>query len=376
MSSRDDERMSDERRIAEADARECYVLGMERLIGAVQELSMARDLAAVQRVVRTTARALCGADGATLVLRQNGYCYYADEDAISPLWKGRRFPLEQCVSGWAMLNRKPAVIADIYQDPRVPHEAYRPTFVKSLVMVPIRTMDPVGAIGNYWAETHAPRDSELRLLQALADATAVAMENVQLYQELEARVQARTAELMAANEEIRNLSLTDELTGLRNRRGFFLLAEQARSLAMRAGKQSAILFADVDGLKDVNDRYGHDAGDTLLRNFAGVLTDTFRESDVVARVGGDEFCVFGAELNLSVEVLLTRLDYNIAQFNAEHPDLAPLSASAGVWRCPFGREEPLDSIIARADQAMYERKRARQKNGLADQQSPSALPRG
>lgn len=355
----------DDRQSAEGDTPERYVLGMERLIVAVQELSMARDLSALQRVVRTTARALCGADGASFVLRQNGYCYYADEDAISPLWKGRQFPLEQCVSGWAMLNRTPAVITDIYQDPRVPHEAYRPTFVKSLVMVPIRTMDPVGAIGNYWANLHAPRDSEVRLLQALADATAVAMENVQLYQELEARVQARTAELVAANEEIRNLSLTDELTGLRNRRGFFLFAEQARSLATRAGKQAAILFADVDGLKDVNDRQGHDAGDALLRNFAGVLADTFRESDVVARVGGDEFCVFGAELNLNPEVLLARLDYNIARFNAEHTELAPLSASAGVWRCPFGREEPLDSIIAQADHAMYERKRARRKSGSA-----------
>jgi diguanylate cyclase (GGDEF)-like protein len=355
----------DDRQSAEGDTPERYVLGMERLIVAVQGLSMARDLSALQRVVRTTARALCGADGASFVLRQNGYCYYADEDAISPLWKGRQFPLEQCVSGWAMLNRTPAVITDIYQDPRVPHEAYRPTFVKSLVMVPIRTMDPVGAIGNYWANLHAPRDSEVRLLQALADATAVAMENVQLYQELEARVQARTAELMAANEEIRNLSLTDELTGLRNRRGFFLFAEQARSLATRAGKQAAILFADVDGLKDVNDRQGHDAGDALLRNFAGVLADTFRESDVVARVGGDEFCVFGAELNLNPEVLLARLDYNIARFNAEHTELAPLSASAGVWCCPFGREEPLDAIIAQADHAMYERKRSRRKSGSA-----------
>jgi diguanylate cyclase (GGDEF)-like protein len=362
-SDSDSDRMIEARRVADGDSRERYVLGMERLIGAVQELSMARDLAAVQRVVRTTARALCGADGASFVLRQNGYCYYADEDAISPLWKGRRFPLETCVSGWAMLNRQPAVIPDIYKDPRVPHEAYRPTFVKSLALVPIRTMDPVGAIGNYWAEPHAPRDSELRLLQALADATAVAMENVQLYQELEARVQARTAELMAANEEIRNLSLTDELTGLRNRRGFFLFAEQARTLAMRAGKQAAILFADLDGLKNVNDHQGHEAGDALLRNFAGVLIDTFRESDVVARVGGDEFCVFGAELNLNPEVLLARLDYIIARFNAEHPDVAPLSASAGVWRCPFGRDESLDSVIARADQAMYERKRARRKNG-------------
>jgi diguanylate cyclase (GGDEF)-like protein len=113
---------------------------------------------------------------------------------------------------------------------------------------------------------------------------------------------------------------------------------------------------------NVNDHQGHEAGDALLRNFAGVLIDTFRESDVVARVGGDEFCVFGAELNLNPEVLLARLDYNIARFNAEHTELAPLSASAGVWRCPFGRDESLDSVIARADQAMYERKRARRKD--------------
>jgi GGDEF domain-containing protein len=102
---------------------------------------------------------------------------------------------------------------------------------------------------------------------------------------------------------------------------------------MRAGKQAAILFVDVDGLKDVNDRHGHEAGDVLLRNFAGVLIDTFRESDVVARVGGDEFCVFGAALNLNPEVLLARLDYNIARFNAEHPELAhspPVLASGAV----------------------------------------------
>jgi len=71
-----------------------YLAGMARLLGAVQESSLARDLAAIQRIVRTTARELTGADGATFVLRDNGYCYYADEDAISPLWKGRRFPIE------------------------------------------------------------------------------------------------------------------------------------------------------------------------------------------------------------------------------------------------------------------------------------------
>jgi diguanylate cyclase (GGDEF)-like protein len=340
-----------------------YLAGMERLIGVVQELSLARDLATIQRIVRTTARELTGADGATFVLRDNGYCYYADEDAISPLWKGRRFPIQTCISGWAMLNRKPAVIEDIYRDARIPHEAYRPTFVKSLAMVPIRTLDPVGAIGNYWAAIRQPSEQEVRLLQALADSTAVAMENQQVYQELEQRVEARTAELQAANEEIRNLSLTDELTGLRNRRGFLLFADQARRLAMRAGKQAAIVYADVDGLKTVNERQGHGAGDALLRNFAGLLTNTFRESDVIARVGGDEFCVFGAELDLDPDVLVARLEYNIARFNAEHPGSFPLAASAGVWRCPFKGEQTLEELIAHADEAMYASKRARRQIG-------------
>ena len=119
----------------------------------------------------------------------------------------------------------------------------------------------------------------------------------------------------------------------------------------------------MDGLKTVNDRQGHGAGDALLRNFAGVLTNTFRESDVIARVGGDEFCVFGAELDLNPDVLVARLEYNIARFNAEHPGSFPLAASAGVWRCPFKGEQTLEELIAHADEAMYASKRARRQIG-------------
>lgn len=153
--------------------------------------------------MRTAARRLTGADGATFVLRDEGQCYYADEDAISPLWKGQRFPLEMCISGWTMLNRRPALIGDIYRDARVPHEAYRPTFVKSLAMVPIRTIDPVGAIGNYWAHHHEPSAAEVELLQALADSTAVAMENVRAYEELE-RARLETLERLALAAEYRD----------------------------------------------------------------------------------------------------------------------------------------------------------------------------
>jgi hypothetical protein len=172
------------------------------LVEVVQRLSLARDVPAIQDVVRRAARRLTGADGATFVLRDGDRCYYADEDAIAPLWKGQRFPMSACISGWAMLNRRAAVIPDIYADDRIPHDAYRPTFVKSLVMVPIRTLDPVGAIGNYWARPHNPTPEEVALLQALADTTAVAMENVRVLAELEDRVRARTAELEAANRQL------------------------------------------------------------------------------------------------------------------------------------------------------------------------------
>src|SRR5262249_54535531 len=176
--------------------------GMIRLVEVVQRLSLARDVATVQDTVRSAARRLTGADGATFVLRDGDRCYYADEDAIAPLWKGQRFPMSACISGWSMLHRQPAVIDDIYADNRIPHDAYRPTFVKSLVMVPIRTLDPLGAIGNYGAAPHHPTDGEVKLLQALADTTAVALENVRVFTELEERVKARTAELEETNRRL------------------------------------------------------------------------------------------------------------------------------------------------------------------------------
>jgi len=175
---------------------------MSRLVGVVQELSLARDLAGVMTIAKRAARALTDADGATFVLREGSTCFYADEEAVSPSWKGRHLVLGECAAGLSILSARPIAVEDVARDPRAAVAAYRSTAVKSLVMAPIRTAAPMGAIGVYWARQHACTSDELMLLEALANTTAVAMENVRVYDELESRVRTRTRALEAANEEL------------------------------------------------------------------------------------------------------------------------------------------------------------------------------
>ncbi|WP_298239573.1 diguanylate cyclase [uncultured Bradyrhizobium sp.] len=329
-----------------------HVRGMERLVLVVEELSLARNLAAVQKIVRKAARDMTVADGATFVLRDEGHCYYADEDAIEPLWKGKRFPMGICISGWVMLNSQPVAIEDIYSDARIPADAYRPTFVKSLAMVPIRTDSPIGAIGIYWAKPHRATCDEMRLLKALANTTAVSLENIEAYETLEKRVKDRTAELQAANEEIRRLALTDELTYLYNRRGFMLLGEAQLRQARRSETSTQLIFMDLNGLKSVNDQVGHEAGDRMLVNFATILRRCFRDSDVLARMGGDEFCALANSESQDADAIALRIREALIEFNKTSGQVA-LSTSIGVVNVIEHPEKSLERLVSLADAAMY-----------------------
>ena len=142
------------------------------------DLARAANLEVVTAIVRVAARRLMQSDGATIVLRAGDQCHYVDELAIAPLWKGHRFPMSECISGWVMQHKKVAAIDDIFKDPRVPHAVYRPTFVKSLLMVPIRQHDPIGAIGTYWSQPHKAGTGDVASLNQLADITADAIERL------------------------------------------------------------------------------------------------------------------------------------------------------------------------------------------------------
>ena len=179
---------------------------MQYLVSVIQALSLARDLDTVMDIVRHAARKLVAAQGASFVLREDDLCFYAQEDAISPLLKGKRFALEACVAGWTMLNRQSIALADISNDARVPRHVYLGTFVKSLAIAPIRTASPVGAIAVYWAQPHEASKHEMAMLTALADSTSVALEAVDLISNLELRVAERTDTLNRRNREMEILS--------------------------------------------------------------------------------------------------------------------------------------------------------------------------
>ncbi|MGH1587390.1 GAF domain-containing protein [Methylobacterium phyllosphaerae] len=150
-------------------------LGPARAAG---RLAAARSLEDIVAILRETAREIAGADGIAVVLREGDTVLYAAEDAIEPLWRGRRFPVTDCVSGRAMLDAETIVVPDIECDPRVPAALYRLTSMRSLVMVPIGSPEPVAALGAYWCASVIPDDETVRRLERLARHAAVALARI------------------------------------------------------------------------------------------------------------------------------------------------------------------------------------------------------
>jgi diguanylate cyclase (GGDEF)-like protein len=162
-------------------------------------------------------------------------------------------------------------------------------------------------------------------------------------------------------EALLALSLTDELTGLYNRRRFFVLTEQYLKVAIRTKKRSLLLYIDMDDLKWINDHCGHNEGDQALIDLARVLKKTFRESDIIARIGGDEFVVLLESTVDNDEVLMTRLSENIKDYHPKGPQCYNLSISVGAAQ--FDPENPIsiDELLSRADALMYAQKRKKSK---------------
>jgi diguanylate cyclase (GGDEF)-like protein len=163
--------------------------------------------------------------------------------------------------------------------------------------------------------------------------------------------------------ELEHLSLTDELTGVYNRRGFLVLAEHALLAAQREGKEAGVLFLDLDNLKWINDQFGHEEGDRAIREFSRIIQKVFRKSDIIARIGGDEFAVLLSGVkNADLERILRRLTQLVEEWNSKNQRSYRLSFSAG-W-APFLPSQPrkIRELLSFADARMYDEKR-RKKGG-------------
>ncbi len=176
---------------------------------------------------------------------------------------------------------------------------------------------------------------------------------------------------------LRKMSLLDDLTGLYNRRGFFALADQQIKLAARTNQTLLLFFADADNMKDINDSLGHRQGDRALKEIAYTLKDTFRQSDVIGRIGGDEFAVLAVNTALETgHILLTRLRAHLDRYNKRDRKDFTLSLSVGTARYDPEHPSSLDELMAHADRLMYEEKRGklRSNGGLVGPASPSPQP--
>ena len=159
--------------------------------------------------------------------------------------------------------------------------------------------------------------------------------------------------------ELGNLALTDELTGLCNRRGFMAIAERQLKIGRRTGRGIVLFFMDIDGMKQINDSFGHGEGDRALKRMAKALKMTFRDSDVIARLGGDEFAVLAIEASDNSETAIrARLAEDLKSVSAGETRYT-INLSLGAVRINICSSASIGEWMVRADQAMYEQKRRR-----------------
>lgn len=243
------------------------------------------------------------------------------------------------------------IIADAHKDERFSGNPLVTEYPKIRFYAGAPLITPDGeAIGTLCTIDRVPR--ELSDIQK----NALRVLSKQVITELELRV--KVAELEVMQEKLRNLSLQDDLTDLYNRRGFYSHVEQSLKLANRTKVSSAVVFVDLDGLKEINDTFGHDHGSQMIIETAGIMRKTFRESDIIARLGGDELAVFMIDITPeNTKKTVDRLQARIDDFNRNSGHPYKLSVSTGAAYSSPDNKLTIFEMIKKADEAMYEEKR-------------------
>jgi diguanylate cyclase (GGDEF)-like protein len=307
--------------------------GLATLVSTQEAIATTRsDLDAVLERVVQEARRLTGAAAAVVELPDGDDLVYRAVAGTASGYLGLRLAQDTAISGLALRTRRALVCEDSDLDPRVDRDACRRVGARSMIVVPLLDEGDVAGVLKVYspvARAFEPEDAQLLSLLAGIIGTAVGR-----------------AELL---RRLREEAITDELTGLPNRRAWYHDLELAVARSRRSGRPLSVVVLDLDHFKEINDRDGHVVGDRLLRTVAGEWSSVLRESDVLGRLGGDEF---GVILEGADEVAAADLIDRLAGGSGNRHGA---SAGSATW----DGEEDLTALVARADERMYERKRTR-----------------
>ncbi|MEZ4409960.1 MAG: diguanylate cyclase [Polyangiales bacterium] len=257
-------------------------------------------------------------------------------------YDGERFAPGTGLPGVAFATGQPAWIEDVQVDPAFTRaRVARAVGLRSGFAFPVLVGREVVAVLEFFTPRPAAPDP--------AVAEVMSSVGTQL---------GRVVERERHDAEVRSLSVRDELTGLYNRRGFMALGEQRLTVAARQREGALLFFVDLNGMKPINDRLGHEEGDRALRDAAAILRRTFRESDIVARLGGDEFVVLTTgDTAPDATPMLTRLRAHVDAHNETAGRAYRVELSVGVSRYDPATPDGLPAMLAEADAAMYAQKR-------------------
>ncbi len=312
-----------------------------RLLEAVETVNRSLGTHSVSTTVVTEAARLMNTDKAALLAIKGDVLVAEDVHNLSAEFR-RLFvlPLEASVSGRAIRDGTPVAIDDVEREPLADAAIGAAGGYRAFLTAPLQSSKGCyGALSVFFERPHRFSDDDKTILATFASQAAVALENQRLIREKD------------------ELARTDGLTEVANRSYLELTLDQTMHAVHRNGGLVSLLFIDVDDLKTVNDQRGHQAGDRVLRDLARLLADSCRETDTVARYGGDEFVVLMPDTDArGARQVLAKIDQAIERRNDETPDDVPLRASMGLQTS--GWSDPGELLLA-ADRSMYEMKRQR-----------------
>jgi diguanylate cyclase (GGDEF)-like protein len=284
-------------------------------------------------------------------------------------WKGVVFPIAETVTEEMVRTGEPVLfhpesIEEVRN--RFPGLvlAFQAGLRSRLSVLLIARGEAVGSLALWSKQEKAYGKEDIRLAQGVAGQIAGAIANAQLFRERK-----------LVEERLRFLSFHDELTGLYNRRGFRTLCQQQVKIAERTRKGFLLIIVDLDRMKWINDTLGHQAGDRALTETANILKQTFRGSDIMGRIGGDEFAILTVQASGETkQVLAQRLKESLDAPNKSGDHPYTLSFSTGVASYDPEHPSSLDELIAQADTLMYEEKRGKRHQASSRDKRPTARP--